>query len=97
MNRAGGSLFARDGTTTASRYLDSYLMRMRLDRILPIVLITLPNSLSYFSYKKKKEKEKKEVKKRIVEDNRSILSLFSFFFFLFNNVIIKTKEEGDYA
>lgn len=72
---------------------------MRLDRILTIVLITFPNSLSYFPYikKKKREKEKKSKKnQKPSEDNRSKLSIIVIFFF-FNNVIIETKKEGDYA
>lgn len=99
MNRAGGSLFARDGTTTASRYLDSYLMRMRLDRILPIVLITEQFQILFhiFHIKKKereKEKKKKEVKTSQKDKSKTIDRYYpSFVVSFFNNMLSSKRRK----
>lgn len=99
MNRAGGSLFARDGTTTASRYLDSYLMRMRLDRILPIVLITEQFQILFhiFHIKKKereKEKKKKEVKTSQRDKSKTIDRYYpSFVASFFNNMLSSKRRK----
>lgn len=99
MNRAGGSLFARDGTTTASRYLDSYLMRMRLDRILPIVLITEQFQILFhiFHIKKKRERErkkKKEVKTSQKDKSKTIDRYYpSFVVSFFNNMLSSKRRK----